>query len=98
MYIFLHFVVLIICIMCLLFALLFVCLHVDRDVTNAHLFMCLNDDIFTTLLFINFVRLSIYLFLHRCIFVYLYTLLLQVCICVFVLHSLLVCNELSSET
>ena len=31
-------------------------------------------------------------------YVYLYVCILQVCIFVFVLHSLFVCNELSSET
>ena len=38
MYIFLHFVVLIICNTCLLFA----CLHVEHDVTNASLYLCLS--------------------------------------------------------
>ena len=37
-YIFLHFVVLIICNTCLLFA----CLHVEHDVTNASLYLCLS--------------------------------------------------------
>ena len=30
-----------VCNICLLFALLFVCLHVDHDVTNASLHLCL---------------------------------------------------------
>ena len=39
MYIFLHFVVLIICNICLLFALLFKCMHVDCDVTNVSFYL-----------------------------------------------------------
>ena len=58
MHMFIHFVVQIICNICLLFALFFVCLHVDHDFTNASFYLCLflyiyapvyvaNVDIFT---------------------------------------------------
>ena len=40
MYIFLHFAVLLMCNIYLLFALLFVCLHVDHDVTNVSFDLC----------------------------------------------------------
>ena len=39
MYIFIYFVVLIVCNMCLLFALLFVWFHVDHNITNASLYI-----------------------------------------------------------
>ena len=41
MFIFLHFVVLGMRNICLLFTLLFVCLHVGYDVTNDSLYLCL---------------------------------------------------------
>ena len=49
MCIFLHIVVLIICNISLFFALLFVCLHDDLDVTNTSLYLFLFLDIYAPL-------------------------------------------------
>ena len=130
MYIFLHFVVLIICNICFQFALLLVSLHGDQGVTNAsfylclfyiymYLFMCSNVDIllsiFTVLavsylcnlskylaLLITFVLLFLFIYLIIYLFIDVYQCIFALSCykyvwCVFVLYSLLMCNEFFSE-